>query len=246
MDRLLVFLAGAGFGAAAGGWLNRGAHAVRSGPYGAVYPARSGETFRAAETAAILARTQSLLKEIRALVVHADVPDAILEQKVRARIARLVQRPDAVQMSVAAGTVTLRGVARAEEIRQLADTVSALRGVKTVDNRLEALTPPFTSWDDAEPVIRPAAARKPGSYPAPVSLALAAGGLALAYGGFRTRGNPGALLVAGGAALIGAGAAGILAWPGSAAVGAGLMPGPSRRGRNLHRQPRTSTGGNVP
>src|SRR5688572_7369862 len=104
MDRLLVFLAGAGLGAWAG---RRFAHPALEERVGTI-------TFPAHEASAVnvMARTQSVLKEIRALVVHAEVPDAVLEAKIKGRIARTVSRPDAVQVLVSKGTVTLHGTAR--------------------------------------------------------------------------------------------------------------------------------------
>ncbi|MDB5105588.1 MAG: putative integral rane protein [Fibrobacteres bacterium] len=204
MDRFIAFLAGAGFGAAAGRWLNRETAemaALRPRP-----PAFPPHELRPVE---VMARTQSVLREIRALVVHAEVPDDVLEEKIKAKIARMSARPDSIQVQVEHGKVTLVGTARSEEIRGLSENLIGLRGIKELDNRLEALTPPFTSWDDAEPGSRPQA-RNPGSYPPSVSLVLAAAGLALTYAGYRLRGGSGGFMVAGGAALLGAGAAGLV------------------------------------
>lgn len=199
MDRLLVFLAGAGLGAWAG---RRFAFPAMEGRYGAVsFPAHEASAVN------VMARTQSVFREIRALVVHADVPDAVLESKIKARISRTVARPDAVQVRVSNGVVTLQGTARKEEIGKLAESLPGLRGVKSVENGLEALTPPFTSWDDAEPVSRPSSARD--GRLAAINLVLAAAGIALTYAGHRIRGGAGAGLVAGGAALVGGGVSGL-------------------------------------
>ncbi|MDB5050745.1 MAG: transport-associated protein [Fibrobacteres bacterium] len=206
MDRLLVFLAGAGFGAVAGRWLNRRDPAqsrAQARQDRAAFPEGS------VSVVDVVVRTQSLLREIRALVVHADVPDSILQEKIKAKIGRMVARPDAVQFRVEQGKVFLAGTAREGEIRALAEGLSGMRGVRHLENRLEALTPPFTSWNDAEPGFRPAR-RKPGSYPYWVSLIMAAGGIVLASIGYRLRGGQGAALVAGGATLLGAGGAGLL------------------------------------
>ncbi|HKP96048.1 MAG TPA: BON domain-containing protein [Fibrobacteria bacterium] len=203
MDRLLIFLAGAGLGAAAGRWMNHEPASAMAWRRAAPAPERP------VGAVDVLVRTQSLLREIRALIVHAEVPDPVLEEKIRAKIARMVARPDAVQLKVEQGRVRLAGTARAAEIQALAEGLSALRGVRDVENRLEALTPPFTSWDDAEPASH-AARRKPGSYPPSVSLLLAAGGLAFAAIGYRLRKREGAALLAAGAALLGAGGAGLL------------------------------------
>lgn len=203
MERYLIFFVGAGLGAAAGHLLNRGP----------VHPGLRRHpriTSQGEESALdVVHRTQFLLREIRAMVVHAEVPDPVLEDKIRGKIARMIARPDAVHVSVLQGKVFLWGTAREEEVRRFSESVSSIRGVKSLENRLEALTPPFTSWDDAEPGSRPPR-RKPGSYSPAVSMIMAAGGVTMTAVGFRLRGASGALMVAGGAALLGAGAAGLM------------------------------------
>lgn len=202
MDRMLVFLAGAGLGAWAGRRFALAALEGREGRYSPVsFPAHEASAVN------VMARTQSVLKEIRALVVHAEVPDAVLEAKIKARIARSIARPDAVQVRVAKGAVTLQGTARKEEIGKLVESLPGLRGVKTVENGLEALTPPFTSWDDAEPVARPSDAQARRLLA--IHLILTAAGIALTYAGHRIRGGAGAGLIAGGAALVGGGVSGL-------------------------------------
>lgn len=199
MDRMLLFLAGAGLGA----WAGRrfGFPAAESGYRTVSFPAHEASAVN------IMAKTQSAFKEIRALVVHAEVPDEVLEAKIKARIARTLSRPDAVQVRVSNGAVSLQGAARQEEIRKLAESLPGLRGVKTVDNGLEALTPPFTSWDDAEPGARPPQAGDRRLFA--IHSFLAAAGIALTYVGHRIRGNAGAGMIAGGAALIGGGVSGL-------------------------------------
>jgi hypothetical protein len=199
MDRLLVFLAGAGLGAWAGRRFTLPALEGRFSPVS--FPAHEASAVN------VLARTQSVLKEIRALVVHADVPDAVLEAKIKARIARTIARPDAVQVRVSNGIVSLQGTARKEEIGKLVENLPGLRGVKGVENGLEALTPPFTSWDDAEPVSRPSAPQDRRLLV--INVILTAAGIALTYAGHRIRGGSGAGLIAGGAALVGGGVSGL-------------------------------------
>jgi hypothetical protein len=210
MERFLFFLAGAGFGAWARSLWERadsgGAHAMG-------YPSLPSQ---GASAVHVWARTRSAMREIRALVIHAGIPDSVLEGKIRSRIGRTFARPDTVQVSVLNGIVSLRGAAREEEIRALTERISGLRGVKAVENNIEALTPPFTSWDDAEP-----GSRFPGDtgrLPQWIPIALAAVGAVLAFAGHRIRGGTGAGLLAGGAALAGAGAAGLW-FPGAFAHG---------------------------
>ncbi len=97
--------------------------------------------------------------------------------------------------------------ARKEEIEKLEESLPGLRGVKHVDNGLEALTPPFTSWDDAEPGPGGPSARSRRLLA--THLVLTAAGIALTYAGHRIRGGAGAGLVAAGAALVGGGVSGL-------------------------------------
>jgi hypothetical protein len=203
MDRLLVFFAGTGLGALAGKWLNRDARRAASPRRRQEFPEEA-----ALKVVDVVVRTQSLLREIRALVAHADVPDPVLSEKIKGRIARTVARPDSIQARVEQGKVYLAGTAREGEIRALVEGISAMRGVKELENRMESLTPPFTSWKDAEPGPRPARGIL-GSYPRSASLIMAAAGLGLAMAGSARRGREGTLMLAGGAALLGAGGAGL-------------------------------------
>jgi hypothetical protein len=207
MDRLLVFLAGTGLGALAGKWLN-------GGPQDAAARRKRPEFTEdaALKVVDVVVRTQSLIREIRALVAHADVPDTVLSEKIKGRIARTVARPDSVQARVEHGKVFLAGTAREGEIRSLVEGISAMRGVKDLENGMESLTPPFTSWKDAEPGPRPSGGIL-GSYSRSVSLLMAVAGFALSVAGSRRRGREGMYILAGGAALLGAGGAG-LAIPG--------------------------------
>ncbi|MDQ3002013.1 MAG: BON domain-containing protein [Fibrobacterota bacterium] len=203
MERFLIFLVGAGFGAAAGHWFNR--EPLHPGLLSHQRIPSQGE-----ESALdIVHRTQFLLREIRALVAHAEIPDPVLKAKIQVKIARMLARPDAVQVSVVKGKVFLWGTAREEEVRRFSESVSSIRGVKSVENRLETLTPPFTSWDDAEPGSR-SLRWKPGSYSPVLSLIMAASGVTMTVMGFRLRGEGSAVMVAGGATLLGAGAAGLI------------------------------------
>jgi hypothetical protein len=209
MDRVLIFFAGAGVGAVAGRLLNR--HPLP-------FPAPRTDGKAGADTRESLARTQLLLKEIRSLVLHADVPDEVLERKIKARVARNTRHPDLINVQVVDGVVVLRGHAATEEAFDLVESLSRLRGVKNVEDRLEE-SPRQDGFgyrsarQNALAEFLTGAQGKHAGYPifSPLTAVLTAiGGLSLAAAGFRRGGSSGGMLVAGGAALLGAGIGALL------------------------------------
>ncbi|GEM_PF-6581081 len=215
MGRILVFIAGAGFGAVA-------VRLLTPEP-----PASRPERFRAGKLAAgsrpgvdareTLAKTQSLLREIRSLVLHVDIPDDLLEAKLKAKIARQSRHPERIKVQVAAGKVVLEGSATAQESRDLVESISLIRGVKSVEDRFEpapeeARAESRTPAENPAPRFQSSGLPQPASYPPAIAILAAIGGLSLVSQGYRNRGPSGAALVAAGAALIGASAAGL--WDG--------------------------------
>lgn len=77
----------------------------------------------------MFARTRSRLS-------REPVGDARLQQRIRARLGRLVERPGEVHVDVHEGRVVLRGTASTAEIDDLLDAIEAMRGVQVLDNRL--------------------------------------------------------------------------------------------------------------
>jgi hypothetical protein len=69
---------------------------------------------------------------------HAAEPDdAVLLQRVRARLGRIVDYPGAVETSVRDGRVTLRGPVLANDVGRLLRRVRSVRGVKDVQCELD-------------------------------------------------------------------------------------------------------------
>lgn len=217
MGRILVFLAGAGFGAAAARWLIPNQSASRPGrAYGNGGKSRR-QSVDAKET---LAKTHTLLREIRSLVLHVDIPDDLLEGKLRAKIARQATHPELIRVQVSEGKVVLRGNATIKEAHDLVESISLIRGVKSVEDRFESspedirADPAVSPEEQAEgvkslPHFHLPPRPKPSGYPPAVAVLMGAGGLSMAAFGYRTRGATGAALVSAGAALFGAGAVGL-------------------------------------
>jgi osmotically-inducible protein OsmY len=78
----------------------------------------------------LLARTKSLLTVER-------VPDAVLAERVRARLGHVVSHPGSIEVAVREGRVTLGGPALARELDALLEEVGRVRGVTGVEDKLE-------------------------------------------------------------------------------------------------------------
>ena len=63
--------------------------------------------------------------------------DEALAERVRARIARVISRPERVQVSVANGTVTLGGSVAAADFDRLISGVLRVQGVQDVNEQLD-------------------------------------------------------------------------------------------------------------
>jgi hypothetical protein len=73
---------------------------------------------------------------------EAEVPDHVLEERVRAQIGRPVSHPGALRIQAISGYVEIGGPILAHEVEELLRTIRQVRGVKDVVNRLEVhLTP---------------------------------------------------------------------------------------------------------
>jgi uncharacterized membrane protein len=69
---------------------------------------------------------------------HEDVSDRALVERVRSEIGRYVSHPHALEVSVNEARVRLSGPILAEEVDDLIACVARVRGVREVENRLEA------------------------------------------------------------------------------------------------------------
>ena len=70
------------------------------------------------------------------------VEDDVLAERVRSKMGRYVSHPGAIEVSAAAGHVTLRGPVLADEADGLIRAVESVRGVREVEDRLEVHSEP--------------------------------------------------------------------------------------------------------
>jgi len=80
---------------------------------------------------------KSAASDVKQRAENASLSDVTLLARVRAEVARDVRSPGLVEVEVKDGTVSLTGKIRAGEVQTLVEKITALPGVRSVDNRLE-------------------------------------------------------------------------------------------------------------
>jgi uncharacterized membrane protein len=148
-------------------------------------------------------RTQGTLANLWHRVGHEEVDDAVLAERVRSKLGRVVSHPGAIEVAAREGVVSLRGPVLQREVQRLMQAVWALPGVQGVEDRLAAHKQPGDV-----PGLQGSQARREERLdilqehwsPATRLLVGGAGGLLAAYGLAR-RSPLGVLFGAAGAAL---------------------------------------------
>jgi len=87
-------------------------------------------------------RASGTLAELNHLFVTDHASDAVVVARVRARMGRIIRHPRAIEVSANQGRVTLRGPILREEADVLTRSVSFVRGVQSVEDRLERYDQP--------------------------------------------------------------------------------------------------------
>lgn len=82
-------------------------------------------------------RLSGQVAELRSRFGAEEVPDGVLEARIRSRIGRLVSHPGAIEVAVSQGNVTLSGPILSHEVDLLLPKIASMPGVRSVENRLE-------------------------------------------------------------------------------------------------------------
>jgi uncharacterized membrane protein len=82
-------------------------------------------------------RARGVLSDAGSLFYHKELVDEVIVARVRSKLGRLVSHPHAITATSENGRVTLSGPVLAAEADRLINRVSAIAGVKGVENRLE-------------------------------------------------------------------------------------------------------------
>ena len=158
MKDTVIFLAGAAFGAGMMYALDPDAGRHRRAlTRDQLVRARTKTRETASATARdLLNRSYGIMAGARSRLFEGEVDDRVLEQRVRSKFGYVVRNPSAIEARVDSGRVTLTGAVRADEVDQLIAEVSGVRGVSTVENRLDvhhdaAHVPELQSGDKPKP-----------------------------------------------------------------------------------------------
>jgi osmotically-inducible protein OsmY len=81
-------------------------------------------------------RAQGVVAETRSLFRFEEVPDDVLEERVRSRLGRLPVEIGGLEVMAHDGIMTLRGAIGADEVPRVLRAARFVRGVKAVDNHL--------------------------------------------------------------------------------------------------------------
>jgi hypothetical protein len=87
-------------------------------------------------------RAKGAVAELRGRFHGAEVNDDVLHERVRARVGAVIGHASFIDAVVSEGRVTLSGPVLSHEVDRLLRRVSAVRGVKDVENRLEVHAEP--------------------------------------------------------------------------------------------------------
>ncbi len=86
----------------------------------------------------VVQRAEALSARTRSLLTQFWVSDEVLAERVRSKIGHVLSHPGSIEVSVEGGRATLTGPILAREVDGLLATVSRVRGLTGVENRLEA------------------------------------------------------------------------------------------------------------
>ncbi len=81
---------------------------------------------------------QGAMHETKARMSDEPVDDATLVGRVRSELGRVASNVSSLEVSALEGKVTLRGPVLEDEMDKVLSTTNSIRGVKEVDNQLEA------------------------------------------------------------------------------------------------------------
>jgi uncharacterized membrane protein len=103
--------------------------------------AHAGNSFKSGFSKAgrdISNRSKGVFASARRLFSFRAWGDEILAQRVRSELGRIVSHPGAIEVSAENGRITLGGPVLAHEVAHLLGHLHAIKGVKAVDNKLDA------------------------------------------------------------------------------------------------------------
>jgi hypothetical protein len=87
-------------------------------------------------------RTAGLVIGAKSFLKPDDVTDQVLAERIRSKLGRVCSHARAIEIECSQAHVTLRGSVLAAELEDVVSAVSSVRGVRSLENRLE----PHQEW----------------------------------------------------------------------------------------------------
>ncbi|MEJ2706027.1 MAG: SRPBCC family protein [Anaerolineales bacterium] len=82
-------------------------------------------------------RSKGLLAETAARLSNEEIPDWVLEERVRAEMGRSVRHSGAIEVHARDGNIVLQGPILSDEVERMIRNVARVRSVKSVENQLD-------------------------------------------------------------------------------------------------------------
>jgi osmotically-inducible protein OsmY len=89
-------------------------------------------------------RYEGVVAEAKRFWTHEEVSDALLAERVRTALGRVVSHPRSLEVAAEHGWITLTGPVLASEERQLLHRIRRVSGVRGVENSLKSTRAPRT------------------------------------------------------------------------------------------------------
>jgi uncharacterized membrane protein len=87
-------------------------------------------------------RTRGVLADMMAMVDQEEAPDWLLEERVRARMGRNARHAGSIEVRAQDGRIIMSGPVLEKEVDQMIKRVSRVRGVRGVENQMQAFQNP--------------------------------------------------------------------------------------------------------
>jgi hypothetical protein len=98
---------------------------------------KRGNHYLANATHDLSNRVQGFVAEMQASMKNSNIPDEILEERVRSRLGHACSHPSVIRVRSNNGAITLNGQILKHELHNVLGSIASVRGVKNVVDQLE-------------------------------------------------------------------------------------------------------------
>jgi len=84
-------------------------------------------------------RTQGVVAEAKSRLIHLEVPDHVLVERIRSKLGRIITHPKKIDLHADQGHVTVRGEVHLSDIESIISQIHSVQGVMSIVNELKTL-----------------------------------------------------------------------------------------------------------